>query len=69
MPAAAIVSPRATSNSSASRSATDCGATASVSSPPAKSIPVTVVVRGAWPGVRTLTWSPTFTEPSVIWPA
>src|SRR6476661_4441208 len=31
VPAAAMVSPRATSNSSARRSATDCGATASVS--------------------------------------
>ena len=63
------VSPRATSSSSASRSATDWGAAASSSERPAKSIPTTVVLRGSWPGVSTVTSSPTFTEPSVIWPA
>ena len=35
----------------------------------AKLLDVTVEVRGSWPGVRMLTWSPTLTEPSVIWPA
>ena len=61
-----IRSPREMSMSSASRSVTDWGANASVSSSPAKSMPVTVLVR---PLGCTVISSPTRTRPEAIWPA
>ena len=69
VPAAAMVSPRAMSSSSFSRSATEAGAVAEAKSRPAASIPMTVVSRRGCPGVAMVTGSPTAMEPAAIAPA